>query len=92
MSIAAGSTTLQFSPAIGAGFVTETIADPAFTNITTLNVSLVAESTNLNGSDIYVVDNFQVRSDAAVVPTPSAAAAGLVGLGLAMVGRRRHRA
>jgi hypothetical protein len=83
MSIGAGSTTLQFSPAIGAGFVTETIADPAFSNITTLNVSLVAESSGQNGSDIYVADNFQV------IPEPTSLA--LLGLGgLAML--RRHRA
>jgi hypothetical protein len=82
MSIAAGGTTLQFSPAIGAGFVTETITDPAFSNITTLNVSLVAESAGQFGSDIYVVDNFQV------IPTPGAA--GLLAVaGFAAARRRR---
>jgi hypothetical protein len=94
MSIAAGSTSLEFRPAIGDGFVTETITDPAFSNITTLNVSLVAESypQDFLGSDNYVVDNFQVRSTASsqVVPEPASLSIFACGVfGLVLHRRRR---
>jgi hypothetical protein len=96
MSVAAGSTSLEFRPAHGAGFVTETITDPAFSSITTLNVSLIAESypQDFLGSDIYVVDNFQVRQagQVDVIPEPItmiALAGSLTGLG-GYIRRRRH--
>jgi hypothetical protein len=92
MSIAAGSTSLQFSPTPGAGFVTETITDPAFSNITTLNVSLVAEATVLNGSDNYVVDNFQVEHTPEVNPIPEPTSVGLALLGMGGLTLLRRRA
>ncbi len=83
LSIVANATTLQFQPAVGAGFVTETITDPAFSNVTNVEINLfTSRSFPGAGFASFVADNFQV------IPTPGAA--GLLAVaGLAAARRRR---